>query len=143
MGFFDFIVQLLSNAAILVGLIALVGLLAQRKPFEQVVSGTLKTVIGFIILGGGAGIVINAILPLGDLLTAGFGLQGALPVNEVFVALAQERWRRSGSGSRSRSSSRSPFWLTLLLPDFPHGNTYSSPGTTSSSWLPLPSACSV
>lgn len=91
MGFFDFIVQLLSNAAILVGIIALIGLLAQRKPFETVVSGTLKTVIGFIILGGGAGIVINAILPLGDLLTAGFGLQGALPVNEVFVALAQER----------------------------------------------------
>jgi PTS system ascorbate-specific IIC component len=91
MGFLDFLVQLLSNAAILVGIIALIGLLAQRKPFEQVVSGTLKTIIGFIILGGGAGIVIGAIVPLGDLLTAGFGLQGALPVNEVFTALAQEQ----------------------------------------------------
>jgi PTS system ascorbate-specific IIC component len=91
MGFLDFLVQLLSNAALLVGIIALIGLIAQRKPFEQVISGTLKTVIGFIILGGGAGIVIGVILPLGDLLTAGFGLQGALPVNEVFVALAQEQ----------------------------------------------------
>lgn len=91
MGFLNFLVQILSQAAILVGLIALIGLLAQRKPFEQVVSGTLKTVIGFIILGGGAGIVIDSITPLGDLLTAGFGLQGALPVNEVFVALAQQR----------------------------------------------------
>jgi PTS system ascorbate-specific IIC component len=87
----EIIVQFLSKPAILVGIIALVGLLALRKPFEQVVSGTLKTVIGFIILGGGAGIVIGAILPLGDLLGAGFGLEGALPVNEVFVALAQEQ----------------------------------------------------
>ena len=91
MAFLDLVTQFLSKPAILVGIIALVGLLALRKPFEQVVSGTLKTIIGFIILGGGAGIVINAILPLGDLLTAGFGLKGALPVNEVFVALAQEQ----------------------------------------------------
>lgn len=85
------IVQLLSKPAILVGIIALVGLLALRKPFEQVISGTLKTVLGFIILGGGAGIVINSITPLGALLQEGLNLQGALPVNEVFTALAQER----------------------------------------------------
>ncbi len=87
----DVIVQLLSKPAILVGIIALVGLLALRKPFEQVISGTLKTVLGFIILGGGAGIVINSITPLGALLQEGLNLQGALPVNEVFTALAQER----------------------------------------------------
>lgn len=84
------ITQLLSKPAILVGIIALIGLLAQRKAMANVISGTLKTVIGFIILGGGAGIVIGAITPLGNLLQQGFGLQGALPVNEVFVALAQK-----------------------------------------------------
>ncbi len=84
------ITQLLSKPAILVGIIALIGLLAQRKPLERVISGTLKTIIGFIILGGGAGIVIGAINPLGSLLQKGFGLQGALPVNEVFTALAQK-----------------------------------------------------
>lgn len=87
----EVIKQLLSKPAILVGIIALIGLLALRKPFEQVVSGTLKTVIGFIILGGGAGIVINSITPLGTLLQEGFSLQGALPVNEVFVSLAQQK----------------------------------------------------
>lgn len=84
------ITQLLSKPSILVGIIALIGLLAQRKPLENVISGTLKTVIGFVVLGGGAGIVINAITPLGSLLQQGFGLQGALPVNEVFTALAQK-----------------------------------------------------
>jgi len=85
------ITQLLGKASILVGIIALIGLLAQRKPLENVVSGTLKTIIGFIILGGGANIVIGAITPLGSLLQQGFGLQGALPVNEVFTALAQKQ----------------------------------------------------
>ncbi len=88
----DVITQLLSKASILVGIIALIGLLAQRKPLETVVSGTLKTIIGFIVLGGGAGIVIGAITPLGSLLQDGFGLQGALPVNEVFTALAQKNY---------------------------------------------------
>jgi PTS system ascorbate-specific IIC component len=86
------ITQLLSKASILVGIIALIGLLAQRKPLANVVSGTLKTIIGFIVLGGGAGIVIGAITPLGSLLQQGFGLQGALPVNEVFTALAQKNY---------------------------------------------------
>jgi PTS system ascorbate-specific IIC component len=90
MSLLDVIVQIMSKPSILVGLIAMVGLLSLKKPFEIVVSGTLKTIIGFIILGGGAGIVISAILPLGDLMMKGFGLQGALPVNEVFVAEAQK-----------------------------------------------------
>jgi len=54
------------------------------------VSGTIKTIIGFLILGGGANIVISAILPLGSLMQQGFGLQDALPVDEVFVAEAQK-----------------------------------------------------
>jgi ascorbate PTS system EIIC component len=86
----DVLVQIMSKPSILVGLIAMVGLLSLKKPFEIVVSGTIKTIIGFLILGGGAGIVIGAILPLGSLMQQGFGLQGALPVNEVFVAEAQK-----------------------------------------------------
>lgn len=86
----DVITQLLGKASILVGIIALIGLLVQRKPLDKVISGTLKTIIGFIILGGGANIVIAAITPLGTLLQKGFNLQGALPVNEVFTALAQK-----------------------------------------------------
>lgn len=87
----DVIVQVLSKPAILIGLIALVGLVAQRKPFGATVAGTVKTTLGFLILGSGAGVVVSAISPLGNLTQAGFNLQGALPVNEVFVALAQQK----------------------------------------------------
>ena len=41
--------DILGTPAILVGLFALVGLLLQRKGVADVVSGTLKTVMGFLI----------------------------------------------------------------------------------------------
>ena len=86
----DVLKAILSNAAILVGLIALVGLLALKKPFEAVMSGTLKTIIGFIILGAGAGVVVNVVVPLGDLFNQVLAIPDAgLPVNEVFVAIVQ------------------------------------------------------
>ncbi len=91
MNIIDFLTTVLSNAAVLVGLISMLGLLALKKPFGIVLSGTLKTIIGFIILGAGAGVVVNAVLPLGDLFNQVLNIaDAALPVNEVFVAIAQE-----------------------------------------------------
>jgi PTS system ascorbate-specific IIC component len=91
MNIIDFLTTVLSNAAVLVGLISMLGLLALKKPFGQVLSGTLKTIIGFIILGGGAGIVVGAVVPLGDLFNQVLNIaDAALPVNEVFVAIAQK-----------------------------------------------------
>ena len=82
MAILDVLKAILSNAAILVGLIALVGLLALKKPFEAVMSGTLKTIIGFIILGAGAGVVVNVVVPLGDLFNQVLAIPDAgLPVN--------------------------------------------------------------
>ncbi len=87
----DVIVQVLNKSAILIGLIAFIGLAAQKKPIGATISGTVKTALGFLIMGAGANVVIAAISPLGDLTQAGFNLQGALPVNEVFTALAQQK----------------------------------------------------
>lgn len=86
------VVQFLSKPATLAGLVALIGLVAQKRPVEQVISGTLKITVGFLILGGGAGIVTSAITPLGTLIEKGFGLRGTLPVNGAFVALVQHKF---------------------------------------------------
>lgn len=56
------------------------------------VTGTLKTIIGFLILGGGAGILIGALEPLGVMVEKGLGLQGVVPTNEAIVGLAQQRF---------------------------------------------------
>lgn len=46
----DFIVNVLSTPAILVGLVSLLGLVLQKKPIEELVKGTLKTIVGFLVL---------------------------------------------------------------------------------------------
>jgi PTS system ascorbate-specific IIC component len=87
----DVLKAIFSNASVLVGLIALVGLLALKKPVEAVIAGTLKTIIGFIIIGGGAGIVVNTVVPLGDLFNKVLNIPNAgLPVNEVFTGIVQK-----------------------------------------------------
>ncbi len=48
-----FFVELMRKASILIGLVAMIGLIAQGKPFGAIVSGTVKTILGFLILGAG------------------------------------------------------------------------------------------
>ena len=91
MAFLDFLQYFLSDASILVGLMALIGLLALRKPFDAVVTGTIKSILGFLILGAGAGVVVAAVSPLGVLFTTVLNIpDAALPVNEVFVSIVQQ-----------------------------------------------------
>lgn len=52
MEFFNFLMfDVLSEPAVLVGLIALIGLIAQKKPVTECIKGTVKTIMGFVILG--------------------------------------------------------------------------------------------
>ena len=54
MEFFNFLMfDVLSEPAVLVGLIALIGLIAQKKPVTECIKGTVKTIMGFVILGAG------------------------------------------------------------------------------------------
>ena len=55
----NLIVGILKTPSILVGLIALVGLVLQGKPLTDVIKGTIKTIMGFLILGAGADLIIN------------------------------------------------------------------------------------
>lgn len=50
----SFIINILSTPAILVGLISLFGLILQKKPVEDVVKGTVKTIVGFLVLTAGS-----------------------------------------------------------------------------------------
>lgn len=83
-----FILDILSVPAILVGLIAMIGLIAQKKENSEVFKGTIKTILGFIILGGGAGIAVGSLSHFGTMFQTGFGIKGVVPHNEAIVALA-------------------------------------------------------
>jgi ascorbate PTS system EIIC component len=88
---FDFIMKdILGSPAILVGLFAFIGLLLQKKSFADTVSGTLKTIMGFVILAGGAGILIGSLNTFGKMFEKAFHIQGVIPNNEAIVAIAQQ-----------------------------------------------------
>jgi ascorbate PTS system EIIC component len=88
---FDFIMKdILGTPAILVGLFALLGLVLQKKGIADVISGTLKTIMGFLILGGGAGILIGSLDIFGKMFEKAFSIQGVIPNNEAIVAIAQQ-----------------------------------------------------
>lgn len=82
------ILDILSVPAILVGLVALVGLIAQKKSAADTIKGTIKTIMGFLVLSGGAGIVVGSLGHFGTMFQQGFGVQGIVPNNEAIVALA-------------------------------------------------------
>ncbi|WP_261134001.1 PTS ascorbate transporter subunit IIC [Bacillus sp. Marseille-Q3570] len=82
--------DILGTPAILVGLFALVGLLVQKKNSGDVVSGTLKTVLGFVILGAGAGVLVQSLDKFSTMFNEAFSVDGVIPNNEAIVALAQE-----------------------------------------------------
>jgi PTS system ascorbate-specific IIC component len=76
--------------AYLVGLMTMIALIASRKSLGEIVGGTLKATLGFVILGIGAGAVIGALNPLGALITGAFQVNGVVPTNEAITAIANK-----------------------------------------------------
>jgi PTS system ascorbate-specific IIC component len=71
MALIETILSLIKLPAFVLGLIALVGLLIQKKKAGQVLTGTMKTVIGQLIMGVGIGALINALIPIQAMFEAG------------------------------------------------------------------------
>ncbi|MGC9423343.1 MULTISPECIES: PTS ascorbate transporter subunit IIC [Vibrio] len=89
-NFFEFMFGLLKEPAIMVGLIAFIGLVAQKSDISTILKGTIKTVMGFLILGFGAGALVGALNNFSTVFIEAFGVSGVIPNNEAIVAIAQE-----------------------------------------------------
>ena len=76
MSVLNLILQFLKTPAILIGIVALLGLIFQKKSFTQVVLGTVKTILGFLILNLGVSAVTGGLGNFNTLFTAAFGLTG-------------------------------------------------------------------
>ncbi|WP_065107495.1 PTS ascorbate transporter subunit IIC [Streptobacillus moniliformis] len=84
----NFIVDILKTPAILVGLIALIGLLLQKKSITDVVKGTIKTILGFLVLGAGASFLVEQLGPMTSMFEKAFAIQGVIPNNEAIISVA-------------------------------------------------------
>lgn len=84
--------DVLGTPAILVGLFSLFGLLLQKKSFSDVISGTLKTIMGFVILTSGAAIIAATLTTFSQLFEHSFHIQGVVPNTDAMAALAQKNY---------------------------------------------------
>lgn len=87
-----FLVDIASTPAILVVLIAVIGLLLQKKATPDIVKGGIKTFVGFLVVSGGAGIVQSSLNPFGTMFEHAFHLSGVVPNNEAIVAVALTKY---------------------------------------------------
>lgn len=84
MGIIEFIIDnVLTQASITISLIALVGLALQRKSIGQIISGSLKTLLGFQVLSAGSAIIVGSLIYFGQIFNEGFHMQGIIPSIEA------------------------------------------------------------
>ena len=72
----DIVRDFLLEPVILIGVIVFIGLVLQRKGFEVVVKGTLKAMIGFMIISIGGNIISEAVASFGLMIQRGFHTTG-------------------------------------------------------------------
>ena len=76
------------NTALIVGIISFVGLVLQKKTTEQVISGTAKTIIGFMIFNIGSASIGSIVNNFTKLFNNGFGIDGVTTQVEVATGMA-------------------------------------------------------
>lgn len=91
----DFLINILETPAIVLGLVALIGLLLQHKSVGQVFSGTVKTALGMLVLAAGSSLIVSEILPFVDLFSQVFNLQGFATSSEAVVGQCRVQYQSS------------------------------------------------
>lgn len=85
----NFLLNIIQTPAMVLGIVALIGLMLQRKSAGQVFSGTLKTALGLLVLSAGSSLIVSEILPFVDLFTGVFHLSGFATSSEAVVGAMQ------------------------------------------------------
>ena len=84
------VISILKNPAFVLGIIAFIGLLSLKRSFSDCIKGTVKTILGFLILQVGAGAIVGALIPFSTLFTAAFGFTGIVAEDNSLVAAVQQ-----------------------------------------------------
>ena len=92
MSVMDAIMAQCRNTALIMGVIALIGLLLQKKNATEVVSGTLKTVIGFMVFTIGSNAMSAVVNNFSTIFNLAFGIEGVTTQVEVATALALDTY---------------------------------------------------
>lgn len=109
----NFIINnILTQAGITLALIALLGLILQKKSFGNCLSGALKTLLGFMVLSAGSAIITSSLTYFGKIFTEGFGLRGIIPSIE---AINGQAMNELGLGSPIAFTFLAIFIVNIIL----------------------------
>ena len=84
----DALLGQVRNTSLIVGLVAFIGLLLQKKSAEEVISGTTKTILGFMIFNIGSAAISGVVNNFSLLFNTGFGIEGVTTQVEIATGLA-------------------------------------------------------
>ncbi|NEG55650.1 PTS ascorbate transporter subunit IIC [Bifidobacterium platyrrhinorum] len=84
-GVLSVLLDIFRQPSIIVALISLIGLAVQHKKATDIMKGTIRTMVGFLVLAAGASVVSGALDPFGSMFQHAFHVQGVVPNNEAIV----------------------------------------------------------
>lgn len=84
----NLVMTLVNNTALLMGLLACIGLILQKQTPKDVIAGTVKTVIGFMMITVGSNAISSQVSAFSTLFTAGFGVEGVTTEVGIAASLA-------------------------------------------------------
>lgn len=87
-----FLLDIVSTPAILVALIAVIGLVLQKKSLPDIMKGGIKTFVGFLVVSGGAGIIQNSLNPFGKCLNMRLIYQGLFQITSQRCCGLNDIW---------------------------------------------------
>lgn len=102
--------NIFGTPAVLLGFIVLLGLLLQKKSTSQIVSGTFKAIIGFLIISAGSDVIVKALNVFEPMWKEVFGLEAA----SLGQFLGQEAFN-SKFGSAVTLAMLAGFLINVLL----------------------------
>ncbi|WIK67012.1 PTS sugar transporter subunit IIC [Globicatella sanguinis] len=116
MSFVNFLINnVLTQASITISLIAMLGLILQKRSVGQIISGTLKTLLGFQVLSAGSSIIVSSLTYFGEIFQKGFNTQGIVPSIE---AINGQAMNELGLGSSIALTFLAIFICNILIARF-------------------------
>lgn len=82
-------VEFMSTPAFVMGIVALLGLVLMKNNASVVITGALKTIIGFLILSAGSNVIVTSLSTFSSMFESAFGLTGIVPEDNALVAAVQ------------------------------------------------------
>lgn len=116
MAILEFIINnILTQASVIIGLVALLGLALQRRPVNDIISGTLKTILGFLVLNAGSSVMQGSLSFFGDMFNSAFGFNGMSAVVASIEGINGQAMTDLGLGSEIAICLAGIFVVNIVL----------------------------